>query len=44
MLIPVSGSILARTRAGFVAMNDALARQATQSGTHRLAGPPGIDP
>jgi len=44
VLIPFSGSILARTRAGFVAMNDALARQTTRSGTHRLAVPPGIDP
>ena len=44
VLIPFSGSILARTRAGFAAMNEALARQTTQSGTQRLAGPPGIDP
>jgi hypothetical protein len=29
-LIPFSGSILARTRSGFIAMNEALARQATR--------------
>jgi hypothetical protein len=43
LLIPFSGSILARTRAGFVEMNEALARQTTRAATHRLAGPPGVD-
>ena len=33
-LIPFTGSTLIRTRAGFVAMNEALARQATRTATH----------
>ena len=31
VLVPFSGSILARTRAGFVAMNEALAQQTTST-------------
>ncbi len=42
VLILFSGSMLARTRAGFVAMNEALAQQTTRSATHRLDDPPGI--
>ena len=33
VLIPFIGSTLIRTRAGFVAMNEALARQATRTAT-----------
>lgn len=42
VLIPFTGSMLARTRAGFVAMNEALAQQVTRSATHGLDDPPGI--
>ena len=42
VLIPFTGPMLARTRSGFAAMNEALARKATSSATHRLADPPGI--
>ena len=31
LLVPVTGSMLKRTRAGFVAMNEALARRTTQN-------------
>jgi hypothetical protein len=37
VLIPFTGSMLARTRAGFVAMNEALAQQSTRSATHGAA-------
>lgn len=36
LLIPFTASILARARAGFVAMNEALAEQATRSATDGL--------
>ena len=42
VLIPFTGPMLARTRAGFVAMNEALAQHTTRSETRRLDGPPGI--
>ena len=35
-LVPFTGSLLARTRAGFVAMNEALAEQAARSARQRL--------
>ncbi len=35
LLIPFTGSMLARTRAGFVSMNEALAQQTTRSETGR---------
>ena len=41
VLIPFSGSVLARTRAGFVAMNEALAQRTRRSATHRVDEPPG---
>jgi len=41
-LIPFTGSMLARTRAGFVAMNEALAQQTTRSATEWFAEPPGM--
>jgi len=44
VLTPFTGSMLARTRAGFDAMNVALARQATGSATHEAPGPPGWPP
>jgi hypothetical protein len=44
VLVPFTGSVLARTRAGFIAMNEALAQQATRFGTHRLVDPPGSPP
>ena len=44
VLIPFTGSTLARTRAGFVAMNEALARPSTTSATDRLQEPPGLAP
>ena len=34
-MIPFAGSLLARTRAGFLAMNEALAVQTVRSRTHR---------
>ena len=41
-LIPFTRSMLARTRAGFVAMNEALAQRTTHSAAHSLDDPPGI--
>jgi hypothetical protein len=40
-LIPFSGSILARTRSGFIAMNGALARQTTRPANQWLTDPSG---
>jgi hypothetical protein len=42
LLIPFTGSTLIRTRAGFVAMNQALGQRTTRSATHRLGDPPGV--
>jgi hypothetical protein len=44
VLIPLTGSMLTRTRAGFVAMNEALAQRARRSAAHRLDDPPGVAP
>jgi hypothetical protein len=44
VLIPFSGSMLTRTRAGFTAMNEALAQRARQSAAHRLDDPPEVAP
>jgi hypothetical protein len=44
VLIPFTGSLLARTRAGFVTMNEALAQQTTRSETHRFDDPPNTPP
>jgi hypothetical protein len=41
-LVPFTGSVLARTRAGFVAMNEALAQEVMRTATHRLDDPPEI--
>lgn len=41
VLIPFTGSTLIRTRAGFVAMNEALAQRTTRSASHRLDDLPG---
>jgi hypothetical protein len=38
LLIPFTGSTLARTRDGFLAMNEALAQRITQSAAHRHDG------
>ena len=38
-LIPFSGSILTRTRAGFTAMNEALAKEVTGATAHRREDP-----
>lgn len=37
VLIPFTGSMLARTRAGFIAMNETLAQRITRSATHPQA-------
>jgi hypothetical protein len=42
VLTPLTGSTLIRTRAGFVAMNGALAQRTTRSASHRLNDPPGV--
>jgi hypothetical protein len=42
LLIPFTGSLLARTRAGFVAMNQALAEQTTRPATPSVDNPPGV--
>ena len=42
VLIPFTGSMLARTRAGFDEMNEALAEATTRSSTHTLDDTPGI--
>ena len=44
LLIPVSGPTLARTRAGFVAMNQALAQQTAWPVTRKTVSRPGTDP
>ena len=44
VLTPFTGSMLTRTRAGFDAMNVALARQTTGSATHVARGPPAPPP
>jgi len=41
-LIPFTGSLLARTRAGFIAMNEALAERTARSAKQWLPDPPGI--
>jgi len=43
-LTPFTGSMLIRTRTGFDAMNEALARAITTSATDALKEPPGIAP
>ena len=42
VLMPFTGSLLDRTRAGFTAMNEALAHASTRAATHGLQDPPGI--
>ena len=42
VLTPFAGSMLARTRAGFDMMNDALARATSRAPTPRVDDPPGI--
>jgi pilus assembly protein CpaF len=44
LLIPLTGSMLTRTRAGCTAMNEALAQRARQSAAHRLDDPPEVAP
>ena len=39
-MVPFTGSLLTRTRAGFVAMNEALAEQTARSAKKRLLDPP----
>jgi hypothetical protein len=44
VLIPFTGSVLARTRAGFVAMNEALAQRTMRAHDPQARRPPGISP
>ena len=44
VLIPFAGPVLVRTRAGFEAMNTALAHHTAASATHRADGKTGLAP